>query len=977
MKQILEQPKDFWQSMLGKELYEKLLSTPDKIITPPTISNEAETNAFLEKLHIQSAKPLSDEYGFLDNEVFAPLFKRIIQTYLEGEKHDPITDQILENPSQMLKSVLFGSIRDIPMRVCIYDMQLCKHNNELSGDTPAEEYDFYCSDKLSDGVYVWKLCADYPELTRLLYTRLSNTKKFITEIARHIYDNKSEIVSKLCDGKEFSHITVLGITGSDCHDGSKKTVRCNLDNQKSIIYKPHCLKKEIEYHKLYSDFCAKMSLDSIEYPIIDGGTYGIAKCFDTNGCENIQQAKRYFRRMGIHLFLCYLLSAGDIHQENILASGEYPILVDAETVFGIQKRDIPKSAEDKVNEKLSWTVLKTGILPIPIWRVGDKGVIISALHSGDEAYSTVKLPIIKEAKTSNMYVAYDRLKIDAKGSLPTLNNEEIDPAQYTDEIQEGFLTAGKLYIEEKDDIEKSLECFKLLDTRYLIRHTQQYTMYISSSTHPVFLKDTKARLLMLQVLQKNNVDTDIIRDELAALMDMDTPLLTCRGDETVAFYGCSAYDTHMRLAGRINSEILNEQRELIKISMELIDFAEVQNKYFRYSGFRTVPKRKSREDTVSALRLLIKQLKDTAVVYHDDICWSTIRLEGENIWNIEPLKMNLYDGMYGMAVLFALADKYGYLGDHKIYNAATDALCRHADNAEHTHTGLFVGAGSLIYTFLLLYKISGDKMFIECAEKQIPKLENIYTSDTEFDLLSGNAGAITALSLLYEVTGRKEQLALAEKIGGWLWEKAVKQDTGYGWNARGNNKPLSGMSHGSSGFITAYSYLLKNTHDDRYVKIIDSLIAYENTMYCEKEKNWKDLRIENGGGSVYANAWCHGAAGILLSRIKLEELDEYRNNAQIKEDIKNAAETLFAKSKRKGLCLCHGMAGNYIIMKLYERAHDLTEPQRINMEYLKDSIVNTVLCGKMLVQDKYFTGLMTGRAGIAVCLMEMLNEAKN
>lgn len=156
----------------------------------------------------------------------------------------------------------------------------------------------------------------------------------------------------------------------------------------------------------FTHFCEHTGNRIVPYPIIDCNTYGIAGYIPVFSCENRQQVQEYFRGMGIHLFLCYLLHAGDMHQENIVAS-VMPVLVDAETIPGIQRRGRGKNAEDQVNDRLGWNVLHTGILPFPVWRDNRKGTIISALHMANEVYSPMKLPVVKNEKTSNQNSAYE------------------------------------------------------------------------------------------------------------------------------------------------------------------------------------------------------------------------------------------------------------------------------------------------------------------------------------------------------------------------------------------------------------------------------------------------------------------------------------------------------------------------------------------------------------------------------------------
>ena len=58
--------------------------------------------------------------------------------------------------------------------------------------------------------------------------------------------------------------------------------------------------------------------------------------------------------MGIHLFLGYALGATDLHGENIIAHGEYPVIIDMETYPGYLKQQSEKdgsSVEEKINKK--------------------------------------------------------------------------------------------------------------------------------------------------------------------------------------------------------------------------------------------------------------------------------------------------------------------------------------------------------------------------------------------------------------------------------------------------------------------------------------------------------------------------------------------------------------------------------------------------------------------------------------------------
>lgn len=109
--------------------------------------------------------------------------------------------------------------------------------------------------------------------------------------------------------------------------------------------------------------------------------------------------------------------------------------------------------------------------------------------------------------------------------------------------------------------------------------------------------------------------------------------------------------------------------------------------------------------------------------------------------------------------------KMGLLSSDNILKLSIEKLFAYTDNTELTRakTGLMVGEGSIAFTYLTLFQITGDTLFWSYTEKQALILEQIYEKDLELDFLSGNAGAIYLLIKMYEVSHDKKWLILAKK----------------------------------------------------------------------------------------------------------------------------------------------------------------------------------------------------------------------
>jgi lantibiotic modifying enzyme len=77
---------------------------------------------------------------------------------------------------------------------------------------------------------------------------------------------------------------------------------------------------------------------------------GVCRVFALSKQEEI---KRYYQRAGQLLCLLYVLGANDCHNENLIACGEHPVLVDLETLMHHPFREIAGQERKEGAEALS------------------------------------------------------------------------------------------------------------------------------------------------------------------------------------------------------------------------------------------------------------------------------------------------------------------------------------------------------------------------------------------------------------------------------------------------------------------------------------------------------------------------------------------------------------------------------------------------------------------------------------------------
>ncbi len=288
---------------------------------------------------------------------------------------------------------------------------------------------------------------------------------------------------------------------------------------------------------------------------------------------------------------------------------------------------------------------------------------------------------------------------------------------------------------------------------------------------------------------------------------------------------------------------------------------------------------------------------------------------------------DLYAGSTGVALF--LAELYGITREPLFSQTAAAALRRSMrylkQTALQSPLSMYAGHLGVLYVARRLIELDRGIDFEGELPWLLERLDRALLEPHGFDVMAGNAGAIPVLLRLARYPDLQHFVDLAVACGDELCRSARREPFGSTWSVRGADGRelgigfLTGLSHGNTGIGLSLLELYAHTGNTLFREVARSAFAAEDSFFNEREGNWVDprspYRIENGAPvGQFLTAWCHGAPGITIGRLRAMRLDpEYAQDHEWKAR-RGLATTLAALKQFMELpgmdaTLCHGICG--------------------------------------------------------------------
>ncbi len=724
----------------------------------------------------------------------------------------------------------------------------------------------------------------YKALPRILTATVRNWIEFNAEFFARLESDRTLIEQRLRCGKILPRIVSLEQNVSDKHSHGRSVIILHFEDGSALVYKPRSLAGDLLLGELFSRGLGSQSLLDHKSPaVIDRGTYGWAEHIAPARLPNKAAARRYYERCGMLLFSLYGLNGTDAHQHNLIAHGEYPVLVDLETVM---HQDFTDSGTGYSREgQVMASVFRTGMLPQ--WRTDKDGQ-----------------PRQMGGLTPETPHAIRHVPVPPGG-------EPANPSAHLADILRGFRKLYRHTMAQRGEwLWKEIDTLRMrsLATRFGFPGTQAYTELRRRTLRPQSLASGIDRGIALEFLAylflfrnatSRALPTEILRHELVALEGGDVPLFHARlasrslylGDRLIIrrFFSKSVLRLVRERLDALSESDLAIQEDVIRASfslqeIEFDDFGQFKpTAHFTVRKSRYVSKTSQTAQPASSdecLRLaerigdylLGKSFRDR----DGSIDWIVPKLNRlSRVYSLSNVDHSLFQGRAGIGLFFAaLAHKSGRSRFHDaalriLQPTVTDVRERRSYTFSSGGIGAIDGGFGLVYSLATAGRLLGDEPLVEIALASLRHVDrDLLWKDEALDIVGGCAGALLVLCSLRQHFGEFDAWHLAQPCVENLLRRRRPAGRGCAWPTL-DRRLLTGLSHGASGIALALARKCAFEPENEHIEAVRGAIRYERGSYRVDARNWPDLRYDR---LRFGLGWSHGAPGIGMARLGMSHL---------------------------------------------------------------------------------------------------------
>jgi lantibiotic modifying enzyme len=342
---------------------------------------------------------------------------------------------------------------------------------------------------------LFSLFKKFPVLARLWSQLIRQWREHAGEVLIRFERDRRSLSRTFFANRRLGKISDTYFGLSDRHHSGRTVVRLQFETG-SVIYKPRSGAGEREWFLFLAwvnqqAFRPKLRVASI----LPRRGYCWMDYLESASLRSNGAARRFYQRMGGIIAAAYLLRAVDCHRDNLVASGEQPVLVDVDALWHVSPRTERKSFAELID--------RTGFFP-------------NANRLSLQSRSSILGPGT------------------AGNHLPRLAGKPLFAVHYQEEITLGFARAWRCILGTKarrNAFARRLRRIRNRERRWIYWSTEKYAAIREASLQPSVLRSCSERdSLIRRSCERDTVTSAVINSEVRALKALDIPYFVAKTD---------------------------------------------------------------------------------------------------------------------------------------------------------------------------------------------------------------------------------------------------------------------------------------------------------------------------------------------------------------------------------------------------------------------------------------------------------------
>ncbi|OJH35109.1 hypothetical protein BON30_39235 [Cystobacter ferrugineus] len=543
----------------------------------------------------------------------------------------------------------------------------------------------------------------YPVLAALLTRCMQDWRVHVLEMLSRLAVDSELLGRTLLRGAPVPVLAgVLGDLG-DPHGGRSVAV-LEFEGGLHAVYKP----KDLRITREVQAFCAflnerglPLSLHVREVLCRDGYTW--EEFVAAGPCPSAAAAERFYFRMGMLVRLLQLLEGRDLWLDNVVAAGEFPVLVDLEMVLQPRRRVSPGPLAPRLaEERLHESVALLGILAAPL-------AIAPGVPAEDVGALTP--PRVFRSPLRRGHARWTR---DAHA--PMLAGEPVRAVEHLDALLEGYRAMHARLRASRQELLAAgspLARMARLPVRYIHRNTWSCHRLIQAGLAPALLSQRERREEAFSSLLRGarahpeaEVEGRVVRAEVDAMRWLDVPYFLCHadGDALLGADGQPLQEDFFE--GDALSRLRRRIRELDAFPLgrheELLRSTLATGRHVLAPSEPVWAEEEASPDWLAEAIGVGDTLLGEASSAGGALAWLGMTYQPlHDLWQLDVLPADMLTGSAGIALV--LANLYEVSGLERFRTAALGALepvrwtVAHSSTQPFVETGAFRGIGAQLH----------------------------------------------------------------------------------------------------------------------------------------------------------------------------------------------------------------------------------------------------------------------------------------